>query len=398
MNILFHTYCKVHPTKGGTERTTITLASSLVKKYGANVFSIYELHEEFPKEDCFVKEFYWTPQYDYSTDVRFLRGIMKDYQINCVIIQGSFIHVPKFQGASANLNCSVLFAHHFEPKFELTFESFKHKLIFKQKSVLDLVKIIKRAIFYPFVSLRKHQRLAALYESAYNSADRVILLNDRLISPFAEFAGINDTNKIKVIPNALTFDFPPYFDDCLKKNEILIVSRLDESSKRLTLAFRIWAEIKKDELAKEWVLRVIGHGKDLKRYKKLIHTEQIPDVSFEGRQNPLPYYKTGSIFFMTSKSESWGLTLTEAQQTGVVPIAFDTFPSLHEIIKDGVNGFIITEGDFHSYTQRAKDLMRDSDLRHRLARGAVSSANRFSQERIAGMWWKVILENQNLGG
>ena len=51
MNILYHTYGKVHSTKGVTERTTITVATALTKLYGARCFSIYEAPADTPKEE-----------------------------------------------------------------------------------------------------------------------------------------------------------------------------------------------------------------------------------------------------------------------------------------------------------------------------------------------------------
>lgn len=93
---------------------------------------------------------------------------------------------------------------------------------------------------------------------------------------------------------------------------------------------------------------------------------------------------------MTSRSESWGLTLTEAQQMGVVPIAFDTYASLREIITDDENGVVIEESDIDSYVNRMKILMSDKKLRQQMAKQAIESSQRFSQERIAEMWWKLL--------
>lgn len=85
----------------------------------------------------------------------------------------------------------------------------------------------------------------------------------------------------------------------------------------------------------------MGIGSDLDSYKQYVRKHQLKQVSFRGLQVPEEYYRQASIFMMTSKSEGWGLTLTEAQQYGCVPIAFDTYASLHEIITDRFNGFII---------------------------------------------------------
>ena len=75
---------------------------------------------------------------------------------------------------------------------------------------------------------------------------------------------------------------------------------------------------------------------------------------------------------------------------GVVPIAFDTYASLREIITDGENGVVITEGDVDSYVRRMLKLMKNEELRWRMARQAIISTQRFSQERIAEMWWKLL--------
>ena len=150
--------------------------------------------------------------------------------------------------------------------------------------------------------------------------------------------------------------------------------------------------MKQDPVAKDWTLRIVGEGNSRGLYERIIHDEHIPDVSLEGRQDPIPYYKEASIFMMTSRSESWGLTLTEAQQMGVVPIAFDTYASLRDIITDDENGIIIQEGDIDSYVNRIKKLMSDSDLRQQMAKQAIVSTQRFSLERIAEMWWKLLFK------
>ena len=217
-----------------------------------------------------------------------------------------------------------------------------------------------------------------------------MLLCHNFIKSYGEFAGVHDHSKYTVIPNALSFDVTPSFDELSKQKEVLIVARFDEPSKRLSLALRIWARVKQDSVAKDWALQIVGDGNDRKLYERIIHNEHIPDVFLEGRQDPIPYYKKASIFMMTSRSESWGLTLTEAQQMGVVPIAFDTYASLRDIITDNENGVVIEEGDIDSYVNRMKTLMSDKKLLERMAKQAITSSERFSQERIAEMWWKLL--------
>jgi glycosyltransferase involved in cell wall biosynthesis len=390
MNILYQTYGKVHSFKGGTERTTVTVATALTKLYGAKCFSIYEKPADTPKEECFIKEFLWIQQKELERNIQELKGIIVENRINCVIIQGAFIHVPTFKAAAEGTTCKVIFAHHFEPRWELVFGRFDKIIKHRPKSVVDFARWIKNIIIYPFTARRKERQLSSAYCAAYECADHVVLLCRSFIKTFGVFAGIQDKLKYVVIPNALSFVVTPSFDKLSKQKVVLIVARFDEPSKRLSLALRIWARVKQDPVAKDWALRIVGDGNDRGLYERIIHDEHIPDVSLEGRQDPIPYYKEASIFMMTSRSESWGLTLTEAQQTGVVPIAFDTYASLREIITDGENGAIIMEGDVDSYVFRMKELMSDSDLRQQMAKQAIASSQRFSRESIAEMWWKLL--------
>ena len=137
MNILYHTYGKVHSTKGGTERTTITVATALTKLYGARCFSIYEAPADTPKEECFIKEFQWIPQKDLEKNAQVLRSIIVANCIDCVIVQGAFIHVPRFRAAVEGITCKVIFAHHFEPQWELVFGRFGKVIRYHPKSVMD---------------------------------------------------------------------------------------------------------------------------------------------------------------------------------------------------------------------------------------------------------------------
>lgn len=143
MNILYHTYGKVHSTKGGTERTTITVATALTKLYGARCFSIYEAPADTPKEECFIKEFQWIPQKDLEKNAQVLRSIIVANCIDCVIVQGAFIHVPRFRAAVEGITCKVIFAHHFEPQWELVFGRFGKVIRYHPKSVMDFARWTK---------------------------------------------------------------------------------------------------------------------------------------------------------------------------------------------------------------------------------------------------------------
>jgi glycosyltransferase involved in cell wall biosynthesis len=96
---------------------------------------------------------------------------------------------------------------------------------------------------------------------------------------------------------------------------------------------------------------------------------------------------------MTSSFEGFGLTLLEAQQMGVVPIVFDSFSALHDIILDGHNGVIIKNNDLQSYKEQLLNLMRNSTYRNNLAKNAIDNSANFSKEKIVAIWENLFKEN-----
>ncbi|MCQ5074431.1 glycosyltransferase [Alistipes shahii] len=392
-NILFYTYGKVHSTKGGTERTTISVANGLTQNYGCRCFSLFEIPADTKQESCFIAEYQWTTSSDRTQNKQFVRDIVIENQIDYIIDQGAFIHVKLFKEAVDGLSCKVILAHHFEPGIETKFFTFK-RLLFRFSQIVstrDLYKWILHLILYPYLRVKYTNSLSRSYFEAYQYADRVVLLSQSFIRQYQGFGRFKDEKNFSVIHNALSFnEYLPIGDVKKKKPVILIVSRFDEELKRLLLALRIWQEIKLSPIANDWCLKIVGHGKDLKLYQKYIAKKKIHDVYLLGRQDPKPYYKEASIFFMTSISESWGLTLTEAQQFGVVPVAFNTYASLTDIVTDEEDGVVIREGEIEQYVNSTLELIRDTQKRQAMAIQGIHNCQRFSQDKIAKDWWHLL--------
>lgn len=397
MNILFYTHGKVYATRGGTERTTVSVASALTRLYGCHCYSLYEADEKHEKETCFVAEYQWQAGYDRLQDVDTLRKIIVNNNIDYIIDQGIFIYVKLLCQAAEGTGCKVILAHHYEPGAEALYMSLQH-LWAKRHDKMPLRRRCKwlfDLVFYPYSKHKYVETLRRTYREAYFNAHCVVLLSKGFIDAYQQFGQFNDDKKFLIILNSLSFnEFLPIDEIAEKKPIVLIVSRIEEVHKRLSLALEIWANVKKHTDANGWQLKIVGTGKDMPMYQRMIENEKIPNVTFEGHQNPLPYYKEASLFMMTSRSESWGLTLTEAQQMGVVPIAFDTYASLHEIITDGEDGIVIGEGNVDGYVNRMLDLMRNDAERQRMAKQAIVSSQRFSQEKVAEMWWKLLSETK----
>lgn len=396
MNILFHTYGKLEPTKGGTERTTITLATALTREYGCRCFSSYEdANAHTPKADCVIDEYRWEIQRNRQATIKECREMLLRFGIDAVIVQGSFIHVPIFREAAKGMRCRIILAHHFEPGWDVSYISFRDLLSNKPGQLVTAFRWLKDIILYPLLRRNYYRLMHDSYKTAYQTSDIVVLLTTKFIDKFRAFGQFEDKAKFRIIPNGLSLSSIAKETDIFKKKKIvLIVSRLDEHFKRISLALNIWREAKKDARSDGWHLNIVGHGADEGFYKNLVRKKNIPDVHFLGRQAPEPYYKEAAIFLMTSRSESWGLTLTEAQQTGVVPIAFDSYDSLSEIITHEQDGLIIPEGNTNQYVSDLLALMANEERRHEFARNGLVSCRKFEPSSIAEQWWQLINDSK----
>ncbi|MDG2431241.1 MAG: hypothetical protein P8M54_02120, partial [Flavobacterium sp.] len=81
-----------------------------------------------------------------------------------------------------------------------------------------------------------------------------------------------------------------------------------------------------------------------------------------------------------------------AQQMGCVPVAMDSFGSLHDIIEHEFNGFIVTNHDLIGYAKQLQLLIDNVELRQTMAWNAVQSSSKFSADKIGTQWLQLFQE------
>ncbi|MEG2070329.1 MAG: glycosyltransferase, partial [Bacteroidales bacterium] len=282
------------------------------------------------------------------------------------------------------LFCFHLFPFHelLKPHPSLFIKEFFH---FKNLSVS-----VKRFIHYVALSLiPKISRKYVIYKRRipYQYADKIVFLSKKYISSYAAGLAVKVDDKFCAIPNSLTFDFMLDPADLSKKEkEVLLVARLDEESKKISKALEIWKKIEENGNFPDWKLTIVGAGPDEEYFKKLAVKLALKSVFFEGRQKPLAYYQRTSLFMMTSAYEGLPMTLLEAQQMGTVPIAFNSFDSLSDIIEDGYNGIIIPNHELELFTEKLMWLMNNKEEREKMALNGLQSCQRFSIENVTHEW------------
>ena len=197
--------------------------------------------------------------------------------------------------------------------------------------------------------------------------------------------------KYRAIPNPNSYSLEEIGSyHIIKKKQLLWVG-LFCTEKNPFLAVKIWKRLYRDY--PDWEFVIVGYNKDghwQERMKSL--SKDIPNIRYEGYQDPFPYQLESSIFCLTSSYEGWGMVLTEAMQCGAVPVAFNSFASVTDIIDDGRNGILIRPFSINEYEKELRHLMDNPDLLSRMSKNAQQDIEKYSVENVVDRWEELFKE------
>lgn len=323
-----------------------------------------------------------------------LKKYLVDQQIDVVIDQEG-IFSDSFTKAFKSLNLSnikLLTVFHNTPSIYEKLYDYKWLLsqIVGQNGLKSKISNSVRFLSYPLWRKVSFRNTARMYQNIYCSSDCCVLLSSNDIPTLKKYVPKLTSDKCVAIPNALTFDETSDVSILQKKaNQVLIVARLNDNEKRVSLALKIWKRIE-DRGISDWSLTIVGTGPHEEKLKQLAKKLKLNNISFEGRQQSEPYYESAAIFMMTSAVEGWGLTLTESMQRGVVPVVFNSYPALSDIITNNLDGCIIPDNNIIAYADRLQWLMQNREEREQIAKNALISCQRFVSEKVIEKWIDII--------
>lgn len=292
MNILFVNTFDVSPFLGGTERITDTLCREFRKRCLCRCYlAYYEGIDSLYKKTVFDGRLCLGSRKNVALLIDYI--VKKD--IDVVLLQGQ-LGLAKGIRQAIGKKIKIIFAHHLYPGVEREDVSWSNSVLKCWKS-RGLMANMLRLTAYPILKVKHLYALPLKYKDTYDYSDKVVLLSSELIQPFTAFGHIKDTDKFSVIPNTLSFDiFFPFEKIYEKEKVVLIVSRLVENPKRISLALRSWKELMSDDRLADWKLVIVGSGSDENNYKSYVAENDIKNIYFEGNKNPLPYYQKSICF------------------------------------------------------------------------------------------------------
>ena len=378
---------------GGIKRVSSILAKEWIKE--CNVCFL-----AFSPKDNQVKEIEGIPQYHFplpenilaEENVDYFTQFIKEHNIDIILHQHSdnvqftelCIRVAKKENIKLITSLHFAITHKNDIAKRAMF--IKYKLGASPIAwIKDFVLFIK---FHLYTKNKNTQEDNLVYRNLIEHSSKLVLLSPTFIPTLARNLNLKDSQlkKITAISNPIEIQEHKITE---KKKRVLWCGRVEYGMKRVDRTLDVWKTIAPRHL--DWELCIMGSG-NIEYFRNIVKHHNIPNVYFTGFCNPYEYYKDSSILCMTSSTEGWGMVLVEAQMFGCVPIAYNSYSSLNEIITDDINGYTIPAFNKKEFAERLEWLMEHDTEREKMIPACKDSVKRYDVKIIAKQWMELFNE------
>ncbi|MFI3326694.1 MAG: glycosyltransferase [Clostridia bacterium] len=379
MNILIYNIGEFYPNKGGVERISCNLAQEFIDRGNKVVFLIKKKNFNI-NQDTLCKMISLETE-DFSDDDIKLRisNILDECKIDVVLSQDSYdLQFIKFM--KKNFIVPVVSVHHGKPLPDI-FELKRTKV---KGENISFNKIMKKVL----IRYRYKRRLKGNIKNVKDMIDysaKLVLLSNNFKKDIMRNINI-DEDKVTSISNFTRFNNITSDENLKKRKTVLFVGRLLSQKEPIRLIL-VWEKLYKKY--PDWNLRIAGDGAYKDNLIKYIDKYNIKNVDILGTVDPIEEYKKASILCMTSTYEGFGLVLIEASVFGCVPMAFDSFSSVHDIIENGKNGILVQPFDLKKYQKELEKFMSDENYRKQLQKETLKVNEKFDKDKIVDQWIKL---------
>ena len=343
---------------GGTERVSTVIANQLVKNKKFNICFLslwenndklfYTLNDKIKRYTLFEKV---TSGKRILTYVHRLRKFVKSNNIDVLIdIDGilDLYSIPALRGVKCKL---------------ISWEQFS----FYVNPYVGYRKITRKW------AAKKADAIVVLTEEDRKNHEREVNVKGilrRIYNPIEIGNGedICYNMKSKIIISAGTLNYNKGFDMLIDVAKIVLKKHND------------W----------RWV--VCGEGEERKRLEEKIEKNNLTEnLILKGNvSNIEEYYRKSAIFVLTSRTEGFGLVLTEAKKEGLPCVSFRCPAGPSEIILDDINGYLLDCFDIEQMAEKINQLIENQDIRKKFSDNSMVGTEKFNIDKISEQWMELI--------
>ena len=380
----------------GIKRVSSTLANEWIKEYNVYFITFSPVDNQI-KEVNGIQQFHFPVSEDIlaKENVDYFTTFVKEKKIDIILHQ--HCDVQEFTELCIRVaqkeNVKLVTTLHFSitHKNDIAKRNFliKHKL---GKSVINWIKdfafLCKYHLYKKYKNEKEYYRL---YKNLISNSDKFVLLSTNYIPILTRLLKLKNSEltKVTAINNPIIIKQQPIEE---KRKRVIWCGRVEYGVKRVDRILDIWKNIAPQH--PDWELCIMGSG-DIEYFRNIVKRNNIQNVTFTGFCNPYDYYKNSSIICMTSSVEGLPMVLLEAQMFGCVPIAYNSFAGLQDIIIDNVNGFKVKAFDKKEFITKLEWMMENENERCRIAQECRKSTTKFNLNIISTKWIELFKDLTN---
>jgi glycosyltransferase involved in cell wall biosynthesis len=242
---------------------------------------------------------------------------------------------------------------------------------------------------------KKHERF--VLRPAVKNADAVIALTGQMKEKIGEYY----KKDAFVIPNGITLD--EYVG--LSKGNLRAELQMGRSDKviiyigRLSPVKGVEYLIRAMRLVKDKApdtkLILIGDGSEREKIQSIIKQLNLEQLIIHLPQVPnknIPKYAVASdVLVLPSLSEGFPMTILEAMASGL-PVVSTRVSGLPEIVKEGINGFLVEPGNPEQLAEKILLLLKNDETRAMMSANNKESVKQYSWENVIGKLEKIYFD------
>lgn len=184
----------------------------------------------------------------------------------------------------------------------------------------------------------------------YGQWDKVVAVSPALKERFVKNTGYS-TSAIEFIPNGVSFPtLAPKKINTDRPVNIVYMGRVENKQKGICLLPDIFRAVIQSGVNIH--VSIVGDGPDLIELRRLFKEKEVENVKFYGsleHQEALAIMEANDVLIMPSLFEGMPIALLEAMARGLVPVVSDLQGSTDMIVRNGINGFLISVGSVDGF-------------------------------------------------
>lgn len=343
---------------GGTERVSSQIANALAKEgiYEVCFLSLVEqIEEPFFHLESSIARYQLTDRWiqpgpGYLPLIGKLRRFLKANRIDLIVDIDIVLDVLSIP-ASRGLRTKVVSWEHFNADFELSVPYRKWILRYSVKRSDYVVVLTKADLEVYRTVLGRRDRIAQIHNPLDPVRDGDNTRRDKLIVSVGRLTQQKGMDKLTQVASTILPANP------------------------------------------DWRWLILGEGElrpDLEQYIEKNHFQDR--MVLMGRVEDVnAYLRQASLLVSTSVYEGLPMNLLEAKRAGVPCVSFSIIGP-QEIIRDGVDGCLVTPFDCEKMAEKIQKLVDNPSLRERFSENARRSLGEFETQAVMKQWKSVLLQ------